>query len=107
MTPTTHTLDVVLRLVQQLSLADKARLVAHVTPQIASALASQAVPEPVQHADDVVALLPPDSPAGKLVRDPTSALAQVLALLPEGFIPPTDEDIARWRDERLTERYGA
>jgi hypothetical protein len=29
-----------------------------------------------------------------------------LAILPEGQPSPTDEDIARWRDERLTERYG-
>jgi hypothetical protein len=107
MTVTTPTLDDVLRLVQHLSLTDKARLVAQVTPQIAAALASHVTRESVQPTDDVIAQLPPDSPAGKLVRDPNSALAQVLALLPEGFVPPTDEEVARWRDERLMERYGA
>ena len=107
MATSTPTLDDVFRIVRQLSVADQARLVARVTPHIAVALAVRAEAEPKEQQDDVIAQLPAESRAAKLARDPNSALAKVLALTPDGFIPPTDEDIARWREERLMERYGA
>jgi hypothetical protein len=106
MTTTAPTFDAVLTLARRLSLADQMLLVV--------ALAAEQISPPTSHeatsapgVDDLLAQLPPDSPAGKLIRDPNSALAQALAILPAGFTPPTDEDIARWRDERLMERYGA
>ncbi len=99
--------DDVLALARRLSPADQAQLVATLAAQIASDLAPPASNTPEPLVDDSAVRLPPDSPAGKLVRDPTSALAQFLAQLPEGFVPPTDEEVARWREERLLERYGS
>jgi hypothetical protein len=107
MTTTDPTFDAVLTLARRLSLADQMRLVVALAAEQTSPPASHKTGTNAPDVDDFLAQLPPDSPAGKLIRDPNSALAHVLALLPNGFTPPTDEDIARWRDERLTERYGA
>jgi hypothetical protein len=103
---TTPTLDAVLTLARRLSLADQMRLVVALAAEQTSPPASQETATDVSGVDDLLAQLPPDSPAGKLIRDPNSALAHVLALLPNGFTPPTDEEVVRWRDERLMERYG-
>lgn len=110
MAPERAMLDDVLVQVEKLSLADKARLVAHIASSIASALASQESHE--AHAeslpiDDRISQLPADSPAGQLVRDPSSALGKLVRLVPGARPAPSDEQLARWRAERLTERYGA
>ena len=34
------------------------------------------------------------------------ASSQLAGLLATGQAPPTDEEVARWRDERRVERYG-
>ncbi len=106
MKASTPMLDEVLRLAQQLSLADQARLIAHIASAIAASLEAQS--ETSLDAQRAVGStqLPAESRAAMLARDPNSALAKVLALTPDGYIPPTDEDIAQWREERLNERYG-
>jgi hypothetical protein len=91
-------LEYVLSLARQLTPADQAKLVAHLAPTIATA--GNAETRGPSHA------LPPNSRAAQLAADPQSALAQVLSIVDSGHQPPTDSDIAGWREERLSERYG-
>jgi hypothetical protein len=95
------TFEEVLALARSLSRAEQARLVARLTP----AMADEPAPEPVGR-NEIVKHLPEDSPAGQLVRDPISALGMLVRLIPDDRIP-SEEELARWREERLVERYGA
>jgi len=106
MTTTAPTLDEVLTLARQLSPVEQARLMEYLLPALSDALSDAlARTRPV--------VTEPPSPALRITElteqlrtTPTSALARALAILPEGQPSPTDAEIARWRDERLTERYG-
>ena len=96
---TTSQLEDVLTLVRQLTLADQAQLVVQIAPAIASALHSE-------KRTLSSGKLPPNSRAAQLAADPNSALAQVLSITGSGFQSPSDADVAHWREERLSERYG-
>jgi hypothetical protein len=100
---TLSSIDEIVRAIESLSPVDKARLLDRVAARQAQ---SHQLPMPPSESDDVLKQLPTDTPAGKLARDPNSSLARVLAMLPTGFIPPTDADVERLREERLLERYG-
>lgn len=99
------TFEEVLALARALTRAEQARLVVRLTPVLAAALAGE--PHGATAAEPAaVEQLPADSPAGRLVRDPASALGQLVRLVP-GDRVPSEEELARWRAERLAERYGA
>lgn len=99
MDTTTPQLEIVLRLARQLTLADQAQLVAQIAPTIASALHAEKSTLPSGK-------LPPNLRAAQLAADSDSALAHVLSIIGSGFPSSSDADIARWREERLAERYG-
>jgi hypothetical protein len=100
----TPSVDAIFEQIEQLSVAEKALLIARIAPSIADALHSS-LPQS-QSQEKLLAQLPPDSPAAQLARTPGSALAKVLAIFPDDRTAPTDAEVARWRDERLAERYG-
>ena len=98
------TFEEVLALARALSRAEQARLVARLTPVLAAAIAEE-TPRARTIKLEVVVQLPEDSPAGQLVRDPASALGQLVRLVPDDRLP-SQEELARWQEERLVERYG-
>lgn len=49
--------------------------------------------------DILVTLTPPDD-------TPRTTLQRARGLLASGQTPPTDQQVAAWRDERRAERYG-
>lgn len=97
------TFEEVLALARTLSRAEQARLVTRLTPILAAAIAAEPAQEPIARIE-VVKHLPEDSSAGRLVRDPASALGMLVRLVPDARVPSEDE-LARWREERLVERY--
>src|SRR5688572_2216412 len=95
MTATNSQLEYVLTLARQLTPADQARLVAHLAPTVAS---------PGIHGNRAPSrALPLNSRAAQLATDPQSALARALRIVDSGHQPPTDSDVAQWREERLSE----
>jgi hypothetical protein len=98
----TPTLADVLVLVEQLSVAEKATLMARIAPQVADAI------QPVQRdaAREAPLDVPPGSRAEQFANDPRSALARARGLLKTGAAVPSDADIQRLRDERRRERFG-
>lgn len=84
-------LEQVLTLARQLTTADQARLVAQLTPIIASAFEADQHPQPFH----------PGSRAAQLASDPTSALARALSIANAESRTLTDDDIARLREERF------
>lgn len=98
MSATTPQLENVLTLAHQLPLVDQARLVAQLAPAIASALTTEHNTRPPN-------ALAQNSRAAQLASDPDSALARVLTIANSGVGSPSDADIDRWREERLSERY--
>lgn len=97
------TFEEVLALARTLSRAEQARLVARLTPVLAATIAEEPAPEPIARLE-IVKHLPEGSPAGQLVRDPASALGMLMRLVPDDRVP-SEEELARWREERLVERY--
>lgn len=93
----------VLALARTLSRAEQARLVARLTPVLAAAIGEEPAQEPIGRLE-IVKHLPEDSLAGQLVRDSASALGMLVRLVPDDRVP-SEEDLARWREERLVERY--
>lgn len=97
------TFEEVLALARSLSRTEQARLVARLTPVLAAAIAEGPSQEPIARAE-IVKQLPEDSLAGQLVRHPNSALGMLVRLVPDDRVP-SKEELARWREERLAERY--
>lgn len=95
----TTTLENVLTLARQLTPSDQARLVEQLAPTVDSTDAAQDKKTPAN-------VFPPNSRAARLVADPDSALARILGIARSGNEYPTDADVERWREERLSERYG-
>jgi len=99
---TTTTFEDVLQLAKQLRPSDQVRLLAKLAPTIVVALESAA------HVAEHNALpgswmgLDPMSQAARLASDPTSALYQAVRLRTANDLNPTDDDIARWREERFS-----
>lgn len=98
MNATTPQLEDVLTLARQLPVIDQARLVAQLAPTIVLALT-------IEHSTVSSSAFALHSRAAQLAINPDSALARVLAIANSGFWSPSDADIDRWREERLSDRY--
>lgn len=96
---TTPLLENVLTLARQLTLADQAKLVEQLAPTIDSI-------DTAQDKNTAASRFPPHSLAAHLAADPDSALSHMLGIARSGDEQPTDADVERWHDERLSERYG-
>jgi hypothetical protein len=120
-TATKPTLEDVLELASKLTTADQAQLIARIAPVVADTFATETAPisspatetaptPPLPLDAELVALaakFPPGSLAARLAADPNSSLSRVLRILGPDHLPITDEDVERWREEHMREKYGA
>jgi hypothetical protein len=97
MTP--PTLDDVLVLAEQLSVADKALLLARIAPLVASEVREHTVRAHPSSGDIAKAASTPSHKS-------TPLLDRARGLLATDRQPPTDAEVEQWLAERRMERYG-